>query len=522
VVARRKRRPSGQRLSLLDRLDREAEAFGSALAREYYLNQSGQKDDLELEPIFRRHAGLFTTETVDALRRADAADARLPALREFVVFGHLENTARRLTQEISRRETSDTALWDGEQVPYRALSSLISNEADAERRHHLDRLRVELTAAQNALREERWDILGGTAQSLGYSNYAELCDALGSLCLSELAHQMERFLWDSEKTYRRRLEAHLRSLAVDPGLAERSDLAYLFRSPRFDVFFGRERLIATLLASLRDLGIDPERQKNVCLDTEPRPHKSPRAFCAPIRIPDEVMLVINPHGGQEDYRALFHEAGHAQHFAHVDRRLSYAERGLGDNSVTEAYAFTLEHLVFNPSWLQRHLGVDDASDYLELARFHKLYMLRRYAAKLLYELELHGGEDPRAKSKRYADLLTASLGVRFSAEDYLSDVDDGFYCARYLRAWILEAQVRHHLEQEFGDRWFESSQAGAHLRTLWSGGQSQPAGELARRLGYDGLDMKPLVQELLGAEWSEAGPPVAATPPRGQLTTTRR
>jgi hypothetical protein len=510
VVARRKRTPAGQELSLLDCLDREAEAFSSALAREYYLNHSGQKDELELEPIFRRHARLFTSETVDALRRADPADARLPALREFVVFGYLENAARRLTQEISRRETIDTTLWDGEQVPYRALSSLISNEADPERRHHLDRLRVELTAGQNGLREERWDILDAAALTLGYDNYAELCDTLGLLRLKELARQMERFLWDSEKAYRRRLEPYLRSLAVDPGLAERSDLAYLFRSPRFDVFFRREQLIATLLASLRELGIDPERQNNVRLDTEPRPRKSPRAFCAPIRIPNEVVLVINPHGGQEDYRALFHEAGHTQHFAHVDRRLSYAQRGLGDNSVTEAYAFTLEHLVYNPAWLQRHLGVDDPSDYLELARFHKLYMLRRYAAKLLYELELHGGENPRAKCKRYADLLTARLGVRYSAEDYLSDVDDGFYCARYLRAWILEAQVRRHLEQEFGDRWFETREAGAHLRALWSRGQSQPADELAHRLGYDGLDIKPLAQELLGADWPKSGLPVAA------------
>jgi hypothetical protein len=492
------------------------------LTREYYLNHSGQKDDLELEPIFRRHASLFTTETIDALRRADPADARLPALREFVVSGFLESAARRLTEEISRRETTDTALWEGKQVPYRALSSLIGNEADTERRHHLDRLRVELTAGQNAVRGERWDSLHATALTLGYNSYTELCDTLGSLCLNELAHQMEKFLWESERAYRRQLEADLRSLDLDPALAERSDLAYLFRSPRFDVFFRREQLIATLLASLRDLGIDPERQNNVRLDTEPRPRKSPRAFCAPISIPDEVMLVINPHGGQEDYRALLHEAGHAQHFAHVDQRLSYAHRGLGDNSVTEAFAFTLEHLVYSPAWLQRHLGVDDPSEYLELARFHKLYMLRRYAAKLLYELELHGGDDPRAKSKRYADLLTASLGVRYSAEDYLSDVDDGFYCARYLRAWILEAQVRHHLEQKFSNRWFESREAGAHLRSLWSRGQSHSAGELARRLGYDGLDIKPLARELLGADCAESGAPAAANPTGGQLTTRRR
>ena len=491
MVGRRKQEPS-----LLDRLDREAESFGSALSREYYLNRSGQKDDLELEPIFLRHAHLFTTETTDAIRRADPADARLAALREFVVSGHLENAARPLTEDLSRRETTDAALWDGEQVPYRALSSLISNEADPSRRHQLDWLRVELTADQNALREERWAVLYATALTLGYANYADLCDSLGAVHLEDLAREMGTFLWSTERSYRSRLEAYLRGLAVDPSQAERSDLAYLFRSPQFDSFFSRERLVATLMDSLRALDIDPERQDNVHLDSEPRPRKSPRAFCAAIRVPDEVMLVINPHGGQDDYRALFHEAGHAQHFAHVDRRLPYAQRGLGDNSVTEAYAFTLEHLVYNPAWLERRLGVEDPSDYLELARFHKLYMLRRYATKLLYELDLHGGDDPRAKPKRYADHLTASLGVRYSAEDYLFDVDDGFYCARYLRAWMLEAQIRRYLEGEFGDRWFESAKAGARLRTLWSWGQSHAADELARRLGYAGLDMKPLAEEL--------------------------
>ena len=48
------------------------------------------------------------------------------------------------------------------------------------------------------------------------------------------------------------------------------------------------------------------------MDLEARPFKSPRPFCASISVPDEIKLVVNPHGGQQDYRALFHEAGHAQ------------------------------------------------------------------------------------------------------------------------------------------------------------------------------------------------------------------
>ena len=54
---------------------REAEEFLSALDREYYLHFSGQQDDFEIEPIYERHAGLFSREAVDQLREADAPAA---------------------------------------------------------------------------------------------------------------------------------------------------------------------------------------------------------------------------------------------------------------------------------------------------------------------------------------------------------------------------------------------------------------------------------------------------------------
>ena len=54
--------------------------------------------------------------------------------------------------------------------------------------------------------------------------------------------------------------------------------------------------------------------------TRRRVRTSHRARSArPVRVPDEVYLVIPRVGGRDDYEALMHEAGHAQHYAHVDR-----------------------------------------------------------------------------------------------------------------------------------------------------------------------------------------------------------
>jgi len=129
--------------------------------------------------------------------------------------------------------------------------------------------------------------------------------------------------------------------------------------------------------------------------------------------------------------------------------------------------------------------------------FHKLYFLRRYAAKLLYELELHASSDTRAAGKRYADLLTTHVGVRYSPEDYLSDLDDGFYCARYVRAWIFEAQLRSVFVRRWGEQWFADKDAGAQLRELWSLGQRYPVEELLRRLGEPGLEIGALAGEVV-------------------------
>lgn len=484
-------------VALADRVEAAAEEFATELSREYYLNYAGLKDRLDIAPIYERHASLFDRATVDALLAAADCDPRVPELRWFVVEGYLDQAAKELTERIAERETSDTVEWDSRQVPYRSIPPLVMNEPDPDRRRRLERLRVEATGAQNPLREARWDLLYARARALGFAHYRDLCDRLGRLSLRHLNRMAQRFLWDGESRYRELLEQRLRGVGVDPSTAEKSDLSFLFRSPEFDRWFTKDRMLAALDDTLRGLGIDPAAQPNISRDTEARPRKSPRAFCSAIRVPDEIVLVINPHGGHDDYRALFHEAGHAEHFGLTDRSLPFTHRGLGDNSITEGFAFVLEHVVYNPEWLRSHLGVSDPGEYVALSRFQKLYMLRRYAAKLAYEMELHADDNVRGHSKHYADMLTAHLGVRYAPEDYLFDVDDAFYAARYLRAWIFEAQVRRMLEDRWGPAWFASKEAGAELRKLWSWGQRYTADELVRELGLGSLDIAPLAEELL-------------------------
>ncbi len=483
-------------MMLMEEFENEAEAFHQELHREYYLAESGLKEQLNITPIYERYAHLFGEDVVRELLGL-AQDRRGRYLAEFATIGYLENLVKGLTEKVSNAMRQATTEWEGQKVPYHNLRSLIANEPDLVRRHRLDELQREVTASANPEREQRLRNLHDKARHLDFESYIALCDQLGGLHLSQLTAQMQLLLDQTRDVYFHRLEEFLSEIEVPMERAATCDILHLFRGRSFDALFPKEAMIPALTNTLAGMGIDLAQQGNLELDTEPRPLKSPRAFCAAIRIPEDVKLVIKPIGGPDDYSSLFHEAGHAEHFANVDPELAFAFKRLGDNSVTEGYAFLFHYLPLNRQWLHRILGVEDANGLVKFTLFQKLWFLRRYASKLLYEQELHtemeGAED------RYASLLGDALGVAIGAENYLDDVDDAFYCARYLRAWIFEVQLRRFLENQFGVEWFASEKAGEYLISLWRRGQEFSSDELAIDMGYDGLDTEYLVEELLSA-----------------------
>jgi hypothetical protein len=214
-----------------------------------------------------------------------------------------------------------------------------------------------------------------------------------------------------------------------------------------------------------------------------------------VRVPDEVYLVIRPFGGQADYRAFWHELGHAQHFANVAAALPFEHRWLGDNSVTEIFAMLFEHMVLAVPWLARYarLTGERGRAFVHFQAFAHLAILRRYAAKLRYELELHRAPSFDVGAEAYAPLLSEATGFRYGPEDALLDLDDAFYSARYLRAWQLEALLAASLKERFDEDWFLNPRSGQRLLELFAGGQRDDAAALASGVLRRGLDFAPLV-----------------------------
>jgi hypothetical protein len=476
----------------------EADRFIAALDEEYYLHFAGLKDEFQLSPIYERFSDLTTLDACKRLAASAAIEGRgVRELWRFGCEGYVGDLTRADAEEIAGLEASLTATVDGQEIGYRLLRPSIANEPDRNRRERLDQARVALTEGHLNERHVRMaEARRSATRELGAETYRDLYKSFG-FPLEELGAQCERFLADTEDLYVRAMGSLFRRrVGIPLEEAKRWDVPRLFRASEWDTGFPGDLMLPALEGTLAGLGIELQAQENVHLDIEPRPTKSPRAFCAPIEVPGRVMLVIQPIGGPDDWHALFHEAGHTEHYAHTSADLPVEARRLGDNAVTEGWAMLLELLVNEPAWLERRLDFARPEDFAAEASAGQLYFVRRYAAKFLYELELHGETELESMRARYAERMYDALKIEVSEVDFLADVDTGFYSSSYLRAWAFESLLRSFLREEFGRAWFTRREAGSLLRELWTEGQKPTADELLTEVAGAELDLSAVAERI--------------------------
>jgi len=313
-----------------NKIRQDVENFSSELEREWYLNSSGLKAEVNLSPIYDRYGFLFTKKLVLALKEKrehakGEEERKLRYLQRFFASRYLVSTVKELTEKADTMESKETIRLNGETIPFRQAAARGADETDREKRSQLFEARNEVIDKINVLSLARTEKLHETSKELGYANYAALFEIVRSIDFRRLEKLIQDFITKTESTYFNRMEnALVDKVGVGLDDAEIHDVAFFLRAREFDECFPKEGAVSALGKMLAGLGFCLEEQKNIMIDMEERPTKSPRAFCSAIRIPQEVKLVILPQGGQDDYASLFHEAGHAEHCACMSPELPSA------------------------------------------------------------------------------------------------------------------------------------------------------------------------------------------------------
>jgi hypothetical protein len=153
-------------------------------------------------------------------------------------------------------------------------------------------------------------------------------------------------------------------------------------------------------------------------------------------------------------------------------------------------------------WLLRYteLGTNRIGDFLRLEGFEELHYIRRYCAKLIYEVEAYGDNaDWTDLPDLYVETLSRATNFQYRGEDAFVDLDPRYYSTRYLRAWQLQSLISETLVAKFDIDWYRNPSAGPWmLRELWAEGQRESAEELAARVSVSGekLSFAPLVRSI--------------------------
>ncbi|KPL19225.1 MAG: hypothetical protein AMJ92_04255 [candidate division Zixibacteria bacterium SM23_81] len=495
-----------QRRYDLDEVRIRAEAFDQEVSLSWYETDNygqpsrlaeiyGEYQDLFADPRLIRFVQKQMEEEQDPRERR-----RLEYLYRYLVEEFAGQRSKELDDQILDIQAMEWLDVDGQQVTFREVYGELFNSSDREWRRKLYRARGEVVISKiNPLLRQRLQIQRETCRQFGFTDYDEFQDRVHSTDFDQLTHICEDLLYQTELIYRELLtEAAHTVLEIPLNDLRVYDRARLFRGHRFDEYFPSSWMVPLLQMVLADMGIDLSQQPNIDLDIEVRPEKEPRPACYTISIPSDIRVLVQPMGGMEDYESLFHEMGHAQHYANVEVQ-EYEFKDLGDYGVTETYAFLFENLFMDEKFLEVDLGMPSevVEPFLRQSLLSELSSLRYYCSLFLFERMLHSGDQDPVWTYRNVwekarltplSLPEAEMGYLMANEDY--------YSVNYLEAWMLEAQLRETLRREYGPHWFADPRVGQFLKRLWAQGSEKSAGELAQELDYGGLDTEPLRREM--------------------------
>jgi hypothetical protein len=468
----------------------------------------GEKEVSEQAAIVARYADLFSRDQLRALRDEEAradGDQRewLYRLRKTCEGGLVAAELAERDDELENDILAARLDFKEEELPLRSALARLAVISDYAERAELGELYRQRSADFN---EQRLELLRAFEEL-----EADLTEEPDPVARSEEEKQVS--LRDLESVLVAASDAIEGSFIamrerwferlLGPDREEQpssAHMGYVRRLSPLDATYTKERATDVCLATLSALGFDLAADRNIRLDLDDRPQKSPRACVIASDPPRVVHLITRAQGGLHDYQAFMHEAGHALHYAGVDPNLPYTFRRLSrDHALTEIYSYICEAITREPAWHAEHFGLSDeeASTNAEATVFLEALLFRRYTAKLQFELDFWSNFDQaELQSDDYSQRLTAATGLSYPSDGHLADMDPGFYSADYLRAWIRHAQLRTYLIDEVGEDWWRSSRTGELLRDLFAEGTRPSSEEIATRLGFDPFDTAPLVAEL--------------------------
>jgi hypothetical protein len=385
---------------------------------------------------------------------------------------------------------------EDEPVPLWQVSSRLALERKRVLREALENATIGVMQGFQPLYRDFWSRLFAVVEALGYPNLIALWEELFGLRLDDFVQPLEAILRDTEDTYRERMQWHLkRTLGIRLEDAKRHDILALFAVDETVAWFPRVTMLPCLQQWLRDWGWQLEAHTN--LRVEPHAVVAGGAWCAPFEIPGDIRLALAPSEGVRGYAQALREVGKTLLLASWPADLPRALRSFPDPSVLEAQAELYGGLSRTPRWVQIYRHIRQPAEALNLSQLERLYIVRRYIGKCLYERTFYEDSVLDGKDEAYRDALRRATGFTYPEAYYLYDIEPGFGSFWTVRGWMLGAAIRQQLQQRFAEEWFREPDARLALQEFWRQSPSRTVEDLVTQVSGAPHAVETVVADLL-------------------------
>jgi hypothetical protein len=457
-------------METINELLTQAEIRRQTRVRDDHSRRIGALDDWFLEADAPAWPTLATVRDLQvAFRSADASQAlgRRHLLR-FTIGEYLLRQTQLSSADLLNRQQSavvDVPILD-EPVPFWQVSARLALERKRVLREALENAATSVIQGFHQVYRAFWSRLFTTVEGLGYSNLIALWEEVSGVRVEAFLQALEAILRATEDTYRERMQWHLkRMFGIRLEAARRHDILALFGWEGTAGWFPRPDLLPCLQQWLRDWGWQAEDHTN--LRVELHTGMAGGAWCAALEIPADIRLALAPSEGMRGYIQAFREAGKSLLLASLPAAAPRELRCFPDPSLVESQAELCSGLIRTARWVQIYRRIRQPEDGLSLAQLERLYLVRRYIGKCLYERTFYEDSVLDGKEEAYRDALRRACGFTYPEAYYLHDIDPGFGTLWNVRGWALSAFMRHQLQQQYAEEWFREPDALRTLQEFW-------------------------------------------------------
>jgi hypothetical protein len=487
-------------METISELFTQAEGRRRARVRDEYRRRI---DPLEDWTFDADEAAWPTIETIRALQMAlHVADAsQALGLRHLLRFAIGEYLLRQThiasTNLLAQQQAAvvQVPILD-DPIPFWQVSSHLVGERKRVLRDAVDNAATQVIQGFDTYYREFWSALFASAEALGYANLIVLWETLAGVELDALLKWLEAILRDTEDTYRERMQWHLkRLLGIRLEAAKRHDILALFGREETAPWFPRSEMFSCFETWLHDWGWPFEERPNLRL--EQRTALPGGAWCAPLEIPGDIRLAVAPADGLRGYAQVFREAGKALLLTSLPAEAAGALRCFPDPALLEAQAELFGGLMRTSRWVQIYRRIHQTEEALSLVQLERLYIVRRYIGKCLYERTFYEDSGVDGKEEAYRDALRRACGFSYPEAYYLHDLDPMFSALWNVRGWLLGAYLRRQLQQRYADEWFREADALQALQAFWGQSPYHTVEALIGQVGGSPTNVDPVVADLL-------------------------